>query len=205
MRKQVDRLYEKIKKERSMRKIVVAMLMAVLVLGTLRLRAQDKPTEPQRTPTPLRVQVVFTEHEGEKKISSLPYTLLVNADDKGPPASMRMGLRVPIETSSSNSGVKQIQYQDVGTNLDGRAERTDDGRFLLKLSVEKSSVYAPGATQKPASVGGNEISSLQPVVQQFRSQLNLLIRDGQTIQSTMATDPVTGHVLQVDVSLNVIK
>jgi hypothetical protein len=54
-------------------------------------------------------------------------------------------------------------------------------------------------------VGGNEISSLQPVVQQFRSQLNLLIRDGQTIQSTMATDPVTGHVLQVDVSLNVIK
>jgi hypothetical protein len=204
MRKHIYKPFEKCKKERSMKKTVVAILLAVVVLNTPRLRAQDKPPEPQRIPTPLRVQVVFTEHEGEKKISSLPYTLLVNADDKGPQASMRMGLRVPIETSS-NPGVKQITYQDVGTNLDGRADKTEDGRFLLKLSVEKSSVYGPGATQKPASMGGNEISSLQPVVQQFRSQLNLLIRDGQTIQSTMATDPITGHVLQVDVTVNVIK
>jgi type II secretory pathway component GspD/PulD (secretin) len=116
-----------------------------------------------------------------------------------------MGLRVPIESSSSNTGVKQFQYIDVGTSLDGRAEKTDDGRFLLKLSVEKSSVYLPGANQKAASVGGNEISSSQPIVQQFRTQVNLLVRDGQTIQSTVATDPVTGHTLRVDVTLNVIK
>jgi hypothetical protein len=195
-----------------MKKTIFAVLLAILVFVAGGLRAQDKgkssegskPADSVPPITPLRVQVVFTEYDGDKKISNLPYSLLVNADDKGPQASFRMGLRVPIETAS-NTGVKQISYQDVGTNLDGRADKTDDGRFLLKLSVERSSIYIPGATQKPASVGGNDISSLQPVVQSFRSQLNLLIRDGQTMQSTVATDPITGHVLKVDVTLNVIK
>jgi hypothetical protein len=195
-----------------MRKTVLAVSLAILVLVVPRLLAQDKeksageakPALTERVITPLRVQVIFTEFEGDKKVSSLPYTLLVNADDGGAAAALRMGLRVPIETSS-NAGVKQIQYQDVGTNIDGFATKADDGRFRLKLSVEKSSVYLPGTEGKPAAVGGNEISSAQPIVQQFRTQVNLLIRDGQSIQSTVATDPVTGHVTKVDVTLNVIK
>jgi hypothetical protein len=69
----------------------------------------------------------------------------------------------------------------------------------------RSRHYTQGEGQKAATSGRNEISSPQPVVQQFRSQVNLLIRDGQTIQSTVATDPVTGHTLRVDVTLNALK
>jgi hypothetical protein len=195
-----------------MKKTVLAVSLAILVLVVPRLLAQEKEksggeaksAQTEKTVTPLRVQVVFSEFEGEKKIGNLPYTFLVNADDRGSPAAVRMGLRVPIETSS-NTGVKQFQYQDVGTNIDGRAARAEDGRFFLSLSVERSSVYLPGTAGKPAAVGGSEISSAQPIVQQFRTQVNLLIRDGQTIQSTVATDPVTGHVTKVDVTLNAIK
>jgi hypothetical protein len=195
-----------------MKKTVLAVSLAIVVLVVPRMLAQDKeksggeakPSQTEKPMTPLRVQVSFTEFEGDKKISNLPYTFLVNADDRGVKAAVRMGLRVPIETSS-NTGAKQITYQDVGTNLDGRAEKTDDGRFSLILNVEKSSAYLPGSNEKPASVGGNEISSAQPTIQQFRTQVNLLIRDGQTIQSTVAADPVTGRVLKVDVTLNVIK
>jgi hypothetical protein len=203
------------KEEKSMKKIVVAMLFGVLILGAPVLRSQDKAkgSEDQKSGdssgrgiTPLRVQVVFTEYEGEKKTTSLPYTLLINADDKGSPAAVRMGLRVPIVTSGgSTSANKQFQYMDIGTNLDGRADKTEDGKFLLRLSVEKSSLYSPGTEEKPGTLAGNEILPSQPIVQQFRSQLNLLVRDGQTIQSTVATDPVSGHVLKVDVTLNVIK
>lgn len=197
-----------------MKKIMLSVLLATFVFGAQSLWSQEKvkseeapkPVAAEKTITPLRVQVVFTEYDGDKKISSLPYSLLVNSDDRGPQAAVRMGLRVPIETSSAGgAGAKSVQYQDIGTNLDGRADKTEDGRFLLKLNVEKSSAYSPGANQKTVSVGGNEISSGQPIIQLFRSQLNLLIRDGQTIQSTVATDPVTGHVLKVDVTLNVIK
>jgi hypothetical protein len=195
-----------------MKKAVLAVSLAIVVLVVPRMLAQDKeksggeakPSQTEKPMTPLRVQVSFTEFEGDKKISNLPYTFLVNADDRGAKAAVRMGLRVPIETSS-NTGAKQITYQDVGTNLDCRAEKTDDGRFSLVLNVEKSSAYLPGSNEKPASVGGNEISSAQPTIQLFRTQVNLLIRDGQTIQSTVAADPVTGRVLKVDVTLNVIK
>ncbi|MGB8476824.1 MAG: hypothetical protein WCE61_22315 [Candidatus Acidiferrum sp.] len=195
-----------------MKKYVLAVMIAIMALAMPLSWAQEKekpaevakPAKSEKAITPLRVQVVFNEYDGDKKISSLPYTFLVNADDHGAPAAVRMGLRVPIETSS-NPGVKQFQYMDVGTNLDGRAEKTDDGRFLLKLGVERSSVYVPGTEGKSAAVGGSEISSAQPIVQQFRTQVNLLIRDGQTIQSTVATDPVTGRVLKVDVTANVLK
>ena len=196
-----------------MKKTILALLVVTLAIGVQPLRSQDKvkssegskTADPVQPITPLRVQVVFTEYDGDKKISSLPYTLLVNADDKGPQAAVRMGLRVPIVTGSQGNGPAQYQYMDVGTNLDGRADKTEDGRFLLKLNVEKSSLYSSSPGQKPTSIGGNELSINQPIVQSFRSQLNLLIRDGQTIQSTVATDQITGHVLKVDVTLNVIK
>lgn len=196
-----------------MKKTAFVVLLVVLAFAAP-LRSQDKAKSSEGAKssessmseiTPLRVQVVFLEYEGDKKISSLPYTLLVNADDRGPQASIRMGLRVPIETSSSGGTNKQFQYMDVGTNLDGRADKTDDGRFNLKLNVEKSSLYTPGTTERPATVGGNEIPAGQPIVQQFRSQVNVLLRDGQTTQSTVASDAVTGRVLKVEVTLNVLK
>ncbi len=193
-----------------MKKVFLAVLLAALVGLAPRAMAQQKPkaeggekqTEVKKEITPVRVQVVFSEFEGEKKISSLPYTMLINAVEGGPTASLRMGLRVPVQTGS---GPKEIQYVDMGTSLDGKVEKTEDGRYLLHLGVERSSAYSSGSTQKPASTGGAEITSLQPVMQQFRTRMDLLFRDGQTIQSTVSTDPVTGHVLKVDVTLNVLK
>jgi hypothetical protein len=197
-----------------MKRTVLAVLFVCATIVSPRLLAQEKEKSPeagkvaetQKVVTPLRIQVVFNEYDGEKKTSSLPYTLLVNADDKGPQAAVRIGLVVPIEVASGPNGAgKHIENQHLDVNLDGRAEKTDDGKFLLRLSVEKFGVYAPNANQKLGGIEGVEFSTGQPVIQNFRSQVNLLLRDGQTIQSTVATDPITGHVVKVDVTLNVIK
>ncbi|MGC1619404.1 MAG: hypothetical protein WA765_13020 [Candidatus Acidiferrum sp.] len=195
-----------------MKKIISTVLLVSFTLVVPRLCGQEKEksvsaekaAQPQKVITPLRVQVVFTEFDGDKKIGSLPYSFLVSADDGGAPAAVRMTLHIPVETSS-NTGVKQTEHWNLSTNLDGRAEMLDDGRFLLRLGLDKSSIYLAGVNQKPSSLGGNEISNGQPIQEDFRTQVNLLIRDGQTIQSTVATDPATGHVLKVDVTLNVIK
>ena len=195
-----------------MKRPILAVLLATLLLVVPRVWAQDKekstdsakPAATEKAITPLRVQVVFTEFDGDKKIGSLPYTFLVNADDRGSQAAVRMTFHVPVATSS-DAGAKHVGQYPLTTNLDGRAEKTDDGRFLLRLTLEKSSIYLAGANQKPASLGGSEVSANDPVQQEFRTNVNLLVRDGQTIQSTVATDPVSGHVLKIDVTVNVIK
>lgn len=197
-----------------MKKATLASIFAILAFSISPATAQEKektadapkPAETAKSVTPVRVQIVFNEFDGEKKTSSLPYTILVNADDKGPQASVRIGLKVPMQVSSaSGANDKHTEMESLNVNLDGRAERMDDGRFLLRLNAEKFDIYMPRPNQKVAGVEGMEVSSAQPVIANFRTQLNLLLRDGQTIQSSVATDPITGHVVKVDVTLNVIK
>ena len=103
-----------------------------------------------------------------------------------------------------------IKILDVGTNIDAHASYTGDGRFLLNLSLDRSSVEGdvlvpmqkPPETNVPDPHSG---SVRQPIVRQFKSELDLRIREGQTVESTMATDPVSGKVLKVEVSISVVK
>jgi hypothetical protein len=192
--------------------LCIAILATAMLLTTPAARAQD---EPKREPavrheeafkgvTPLRVQVVFMEFDGEKKISNLPYVLMVNSDEKGPRAALRMGLRVPIATGGSAEN-RQFTYLDVGTNIDGNATATDDGRFALQLNVERSTIYGLDNDKKLPPYENSRVSDATPIVVSFRSQVNLVLRDGQTMQTTVATDPLTGRVLKVEVTLGVLK
>ncbi len=170
----------------------------------------SKATAEERSPVPVTVTVVFTEFDGDKKIGSLPYTMPINAGIRTQPGynKLRMGVRVPIVATSTKEGAPvQVQYLDVGTNIDCRARNLEDGQFEVELSVERSSIYSTGAegTQKEWSPGDQMMIAQQPIVRQYRSTMTLLMRDGQIIQRSLATDPVSGRVLKVDVTLNVVK
>src|ERR1700739_3617124 len=86
-----------------MRKAVMtAWLGIVLITAASWMSAQDKPksedpsTEARTIETtPLKVSVTFTEFEGEKKVKSLPYTMVVVADARPPKSVLKMGSRVP--------------------------------------------------------------------------------------------------------------
>jgi hypothetical protein len=194
-----------------MNRIALAVMLCIFTYANQRSFAQEKPkteekADTKRELTPLRLQIVIAEYDGEKKVSNLPYTLILNAGDShehGRRVSVRMGLRVPIATSAGMSS-SSFQYQDVGTNLDAGADRTDDAKFILHLSVERSSTYSSSAGRATTNPG-NEVPPNQPVIQQFRSELDVLVRDGQTIQTTAATDPVSGRVTKVEVTANVLK
>jgi hypothetical protein len=188
-------------------------VLAVFFAGTLMLAhtgwAQEKAkrVDELKPLTPLKVQVVFSEIDGDRKISSLPYTLFVIADDPGPRVQtiLRMGLRVPVTVTTKDSPAA-IQYLDVGTNIDCSAGSVEDARFKVDLSVERSSLYSTSPEKKSLDWSpGDPSLSTQPIIRQFRASLKLLMRDGQTVQSTVATDPVIGRVLKVDVTLSVVK
>ena len=173
------------------------------------MRAQDKqsaPTEIKKV-VPIKVVVVVTELDGAKKISSLPYTFYVNSDDSGQRSTsqVRVGLRVPVATSAATPGQpSQYQYIDIGTNIDCTATSVTEGRFRLALSVERSYLTAADGN-KVLPAEGVMVSSGNPIVQHFSSSYNLLIRDGQTVEATSTTDPISGRVLQISVTANTVK
>jgi hypothetical protein len=47
--------------------------------------------------------------------------------------------------------------------------------------------------------------SSSPVLRNFKSTSSLILRDAQSGRYVAATDPVTGEVLQIDVTLNLVK
>jgi hypothetical protein len=183
-------------------------LMAALVMATPGVPAQEKLGQDAATEarqpetTPLRISVTFTEFEGDKKVKSLPYTMVVVADGRPPKSILKMGSRVPVYAGKESG----IQYLDVGSNLECQAARAKDNRFDIRLDLDRS--WVEGDVQVPVDRGASSQPSGQfpePIVRQFRSALSLTLRDGQAVESTFATDPLSGKVFKVEVSLNVVK
>jgi hypothetical protein len=150
--------------------------------------------------TPVKVQVVLSRYQGDKKISSLPYTLAFNVvPDRMNLSNLRMGAKIPIKMMSMTGGEKvpvpgPVQYQDVGTNIDCRASALSDGRYNLELTVEDTSVYAEASEKQE-----------QPSFRSFRATNSMVMRDGQTGQFTSAVDKVSGEITRIDVTFSVSK
>jgi hypothetical protein len=186
---------------------ILTFALALALASTSVTHAQEKDKE-KKTPepamsaasvTPLKVQVVIGRYQGEKKISSMPYTLTMNANNH---ANLRMGTKIPVTMMMMTNIPKDapaggpIQYQDVGTNIDCSSRTLDDGRYLLTISVDDSSVYPDEA---PGGAKGN------PSFRSFRASNTMVLRSGETGQLTTATDKVTGETVKVDVTLTVVK
>lgn len=191
-----------------MRKLIYFCLLGTLSLPLVPLWAQDKTQEKPKSEErataliPIKVQVVFAEFEGDKKISSMPYAFTVPATDKSGGnygASIRTGVRVPIEIDGKD---QKTTYLDIGSNIDCRIQSGEDGRFLVSLNVDRSAIYPNKSSEGERLV--NEPNGL-PLIRQFRSNESLLLKDGQTSENTLSTDPVSGHTMRVSVTINVQK
>lgn len=191
---------------KSLRVITVVVALAMFMATTA--SAQEKAPEKVKAKeellagTPLKIQVVFSEYDGEKKVSSMPYSLSVWSDERSPErwrGSLRVGLKMPIFTAGKDS---QIQYMDVGTDMDCFVQRQDEGRFKVNFQVRRTSVNALEAAAKEsatADIGG------RPILRNFSAQGDLVLRDGQTALATTAADPLSGRILRVEITLNVVK
>lgn len=194
------------------------VLVFSVTIALISVRAVDQ--EPGRAPelkaasrgserplVPLDIQIVIARYQGEKKISSLPYALAVNAN-QAEMSRLRMGANVPVPTlaapKSNPTGVSgampgPVSYRDIGTNIDCSARTLDEGRFELLISVEDTSVYTNVQDSTTPTVGD------MPVFRSFKSTNTLVLRDGQTRQFTAATDRVSGEIVRIDVTLRIAK
>lgn len=178
-------------------------------------------SDASRTRVPLQADVVVSRYQGEKKVSSLPYTIRVNAVSRTTAdrwtelAQLRMGAEVPVPLMAPPTvngkplaeavpgvptGGSPVHYKAIGTNIDCMASILEDGRFRLEITIEESSVYT-GVQRAPDTPGAGDL----PVFRSFRSSSALILKDGQSTQVTAATDRVSGEVIRIDVTLNVMK
>jgi hypothetical protein len=178
-------------------------------------RAQEKPAAEapaNRTSgsvIPLKLQVLLTEYDGMKKIASLPYTLSLTATSESRPTGgltqLRAGVRVPVLTGSK-TGENSMQYIDVGTNIDVRAAHTEGELYSVEFRIERSSlVVRTDNSQAKEWAPGDPSPSNQPLIRDFRNDFTTQLREGHGIEATVASDPMSGHVLKVEVSLTVVK
>lgn len=159
-------------------------------------------TEAQ-TLVPLKVTVVLSRWQGDKKISSMPYILGVTANSAT--TNIRMASDVPIGQSSgelSNPASGGFTYRSVGTSIDCQAFTVAAGLFRLAVTVSDSSVQFD-STDKASPQPG--VVPQAPIFRNFKSSFTILLRDGQTTEYTSAVDPVTGEVMRIDMTLNLLK
>jgi hypothetical protein len=166
---------------------------------------------------PVKLDVTLSRYQGDKKVSSLPFSLYVSA---GPiqrdMARLRMGIDVPIgvttttqtrTTPTSGNGATNAtgntstapEYRNIGTNIDAYAVRNDETHFSVNVSVTDSSIYTADGDAKT-------LKSADAAAFRTYSMYNTVImRDGQTMPFGTGTDKVSGEVLKIEVTLTVIK
>jgi hypothetical protein len=178
----------------------------------------DKPAGQSRGQRPgqLRVQVVVTRTQGERRVSSAPYSFLVSTDAQQPnqrwSAQLKMGVEIPVSVAqipapeAGKSGpFTSFQYRNVGTNIECGAQALADGLYQLRLSVENSSVYQGPESRAPGASAENPVVADRPLFRSFVVNMNPILRDGESVQTVASTDPVTGEVVKIDVTVNIVK
>ena len=192
-----------------MNRWILAGVLAAAAVTTV--SAQDKPASPEKPApaqpavssnraVPLKVLFVLGRYQGEKRLSSMPYTLGVLTG--APRTSMRMGINVPVATTVLKGDVMTIpsyNYRDVGTNIDCSAIDIGSGQYQLAITIADSSVHG-GAGEKDA-----KFVREAPVFRSFNATFSIILRDGQTMQYVSVTDPLSGEVMKVDVTVNLAK
>ena len=213
-----------------------SVVAALAIVAGVTLRAQEQSAqasasaqgtataEPARNRTqtaavPLKVTIVLSKYQNDKRVSSLPYELTVVTNNG--PSRMRMGTQVAVPGMGASvpatpapspaagapppppQKIGPFSYRDVGTNIDCLARDLDGGRFGVTVTIEDSSLYED--SQRTGD--GAKVQKVEGVssVRTFRTTNQLVLRDGQSTEFTAATDKVTGEVIKAAVTLTVMK
>jgi hypothetical protein len=197
----------------------VALMLALMVAGgTAGLAGGQQASQAAKSPlTALKLEVVISRFQGDRKTASLPFTLWPTSNGGG--VSLRMGVDVPVgtesvtnesstpnRTSTTATTSNHVDYRNVGTSIDCTVSNqffnnmVEDGRFVVDLRVQDSSVFTTGSDPHPP------LKVADPMAfRTFSMNNRLAMRDGQTQQFATATDKITGDVIKVDVTLTIVK
>ncbi len=142
-----------------------------------------------------RMDFTAKELEGGKVSNSRSYSMLVSNTTRG---SLRVGSRLPIQMGGQVGGMvtTNIQYYDLGVNIDCKLIREMGNQLALELSTEISSVAQSDASNS---------SNLPPVVRQNKWSSNVVVPIGKATVIFSSDDPGSKRTMQIEVTATPLK
>jgi hypothetical protein len=122
--------------------------------------------------------------DGAKKLQARNYSLqVIDRSD----ARMRVGNRIPITT-----GAEQVQYMDIGVNIDARATTIDTHTVRIKTNIEVNSL---ASTE----------SSRRPIIRNFNNMVETTLPLDKPVQLSSQDEPGTSTTYQVTLVARIVK
>jgi hypothetical protein len=143
---------------------------------------------------PYRLTYTLTEMDGNKRLGSHRYEIVLDAGWDIQPSQLRLGTKVPIETGefqANSSAQTTISYIDVGLNIEASLKQFANG-LQLRSHVIQSAVDPQQSVAK------------QPVIRQTDFRSDILLNEGKSLTIGNVDMPGTTHVLKIEVEVNKI-
>jgi hypothetical protein len=102
---------------------------------------------------------------------------------------IKIGTRVPISTAKD-----QIQYVDVGFELDCSLGETSNGKLTSRIDLNVSSFAVPEQNANPGSAGG------QPLFRNLTQRLHPVLSSGKPLVVASTDDVNSNKRIQVEVT-----
>jgi hypothetical protein len=177
-------------------RLCLAVTLFVSLFGGIAMAQAPPAASAQPQGATIKLQIVLSRYDGDKKLSSFPYTLSLVSGVNG---SLRAGSEVPVPTTSvttEKGATTAYTLQQVGSQIDASVNPTTDGKYKLALTVTERSVVPP----TPGS------ALTMPNVPTFRNMVSAsqaILGNGETIQFTASSDRATSETFKIDVTLSV--
>ncbi len=101
---------------------------------------------------------------------------------------LRMTDQVPFPSGNGWS------YMRITTNITCSARALTNGKYQLQYNIQRNSASPPESSGPRAAT-----------TRDFSVQSTVVLRDGQSDEPMVATDPASKHALRVSVTLSVVK
>jgi hypothetical protein len=162
---------------------------AALLVATSSLPAQEAPAE-SAPGKRLRVEFRETRQKDDTTTATRSYALLLHAD--AAPAHVFVGPVVAMTTS--DRGTLTTTFKNAGVSAQVSVATLPEGDYRLDARFEDSSPLGSGGGVTGIRAADN------PILTVVKAQSRLRVREGETVSFARAVDPVTGEVVQVDVT-----
>ncbi|MBN8733098.1 MAG: hypothetical protein J0L64_21360 [Acidobacteria bacterium] len=155
--------------------------------------AQEPVKEPEMKY--FKLDFVVKELDEARTVSSRTYSAMVATGRPSRGCSIRTGTRLPIQTSPAGNPNVQVQYYDIGVNIDCNTATEMGSQLSLVVTADVSSLPA----------GREANSTLPPVVRQNRWTGNVVVPIGKATTLFSSDDLDSKRKMQLELTVNPVK